>query len=115
MFQRCGNRWETQLLVSLLTTQTQLIHKLQSSSKVFLRNLEPNKACCCDECCESVETTETPITHAAYGIGAKVVLCEYGGKRSSCRPGIRVFQNLVHSYQQNFRTFLKPSPQGAET
>jgi len=86
------------------------IHCNNHYSKIFLK-LENYKACCCDERCESVETSETPIAHAAYGARLRVAVCENRGKQSPYLRVSREIQNLVHSHQQNFRTLLKPSPQ----
>jgi hypothetical protein len=91
-----------------------IIHNNNQRNRIFLK-LENYKACCCDERCEFVESSQTPIAHAVYGVALKVALCEYRAKRDLDRLVSREIQNLVHSHQQNFRTFLKPSPQGAKT
>jgi hypothetical protein len=95
-------------------TRQAIIHNNNQRNRIFLK-LENCKACCCDERCEFVESLQTPIAHAVYGVAVKVELCEYRAKRDLCRRVSREIQNLVHSHQQNFRTFLKPSPQGVKT
>jgi hypothetical protein len=57
------------------------IHNHNHYNKIFLK-LESYKACCCDERCESVETSQTPITYEVYGFELQVALCENRGKQS---------------------------------
>jgi len=94
-------------------TRQAVIHNNNQHNRIFLK-LENCKACCCDEHCEFVESSQTLIAHAVYGVAVKVTLCEYRAKRDLCRLVSREIQNLVHSHQQNFHTFLKPSPQGVK-
>src|SRR6267142_2877029 len=73
--------------------------------------LESYKACCCDDRCESVETSQTPITYSVYGFELQVALCANRGKTEPYRRVRCESSNLVHSHQHIFRTFLKSSPQ----
>jgi hypothetical protein len=50
------------------------------------KNIQRYKACCCDERCESVESSRTPIIDAIYKALLSVAVCEYRGKESLSSP-----------------------------
>src|SRR6266478_2698671 len=51
--------------------------------------LESYKACCCDERCESVETSQTPIAYSVYGFELRSPVLSIRGKANR-HPSARV-------------------------
>jgi len=109
----CGNRWESLFHLAGFALNTKRSNNPQAPpiQQSPFRILESYKACCCDDRCESVDTSETPTTQWIYRTALRVAICENLGKLAACQLGCHEIRELIHSHQHIFRTFLKPSPQ----
>jgi hypothetical protein len=88
------------------------IQTQQSTIKsCFFLKLKILKPCCCDDCCEFVETTGTPTTQSTWRRDSRVSICENRGKRNTVDTRGREIHNFVRFDQQAFLTILNPSPQ----
>src|SRR5690349_7843385 len=78
--------------------------------KLILKN-KTNKPCCCDDSCESVETTPNRFPAFTCSCDSPAPFCENSGK-SACRALIGNFvPRFIHFLQQIPRIFFNSSPQ----
>src|SRR3979490_2023794 len=71
--------------------------------------LESYKACCCDERCESVETSQTPIAYSVYGLELQVAFCENRGKTEPylrVRCEFRIWSTPINIFSAPFSSLL---------
>jgi hypothetical protein len=73
--------------------------------------LEKDKACCCNERCESVETLRSVAQSTSYSGESKVAVCDIHGKLEPPRPLRWKSHDFLHVHQQNIRSLSRVSPQ----
>ena len=78
--------------------------------EVLFKN-ETNKACCCDELCESVETATNLFAACTWRAESQVAFCENGGKLGSLGAAHEADHTFIRFREKVLRSFLNSSPQ----
>jgi hypothetical protein len=88
-----------------------LINHHNNNKNLFKIWSDKDKACCCDERCESVETLRSVAQSTSYSCESKVAVCDIHGKLEPPRPLRWKSHNFLHVHQQNIRSLSRVSPQ----
>jgi hypothetical protein len=81
------------------------------SSARDLSEKEKSKPCCCNDPCESVETTPSCFSAFACSRHFPAPFCENSGKSGRLMGMLESFPRFIHFHQQIPRIFFNSSPQ----
>jgi hypothetical protein len=107
----CGNRWE---ITPAILRLTQALPRKRSSiitATGDLRNFKLYKACCCDECCGTVETLTTNAERGSYADHWQVAVCGNSGKQNLFCSVTHSTDHFIHYHQQILRSISSTSSQ----